>query len=235
MQLERDAQPNAHGISELIIELRPGQTAMFGYGSLLLPRSMEMTLGHPYPNGWVPCALAGWRRSFDVIMPNRSFYELLEEGEFIPQHIVYLNIRPSNEDIMNGLLYILEPEQLEGFDEREWIYDRILITPALRGVTLHGGDAYVYVAKPEWYLKPEDTRKRAALRASYLAMIEEGLKELGQEFRTQYEQSTDPVPTHLVFVDQRRKGTPPVRMGGGIEPGEPPLLRWLPKEDQQPT
>jgi hypothetical protein len=197
----------APGGSARVIDLRPGQVAMFGYGSLLLRRSMELTLGYPYTDICVSCALAGWRRSFDIIMPNRSFYELAAGVEFIPQHIIYLNVRRSNQDIVNGLLYILDLEQIEAFDQREWAYDRHVITSELRGVTLSGGEAYVYAAKPEWLLNPESTRERAALRASYLEIIEDGLKELGQEFRTQYEKSTDPVPTHLVFADQRRVGT----------------------------
>jgi cation transport regulator ChaC len=218
-------EQNASGSSEYVIDLQPGQVAMFGYGSLLLQRSMEQTLGHAYSHVCVPCALEGWRRSFDVIMPNRSFYELLERAEFIPQHIIYLNVRPSNQDLMNGLLYVLEQEQIEAFDEREWIYDRQLVTTALRGVTLRGGEAYVYVARPEWLLNPVNTREYAALRASYLQIIEDGLEALGQEFRTQYEKSTDPVPTHLVFADRRRASAAPVRLGGGVEPGNPPIKK----------
>jgi cation transport regulator ChaC len=221
MQSERNPSES----SEHVINLRPGQIAMFGYGSLLLQRSMELTLGQSYLHICVPCALVGWRRSFDVIMPNRSFYEPLEEAEFVPQHIIYLNVRPSSQDIVNGLLYVLEQEQLEAFDQREWIYDRRLVTSELTGVTLRGGDAYVYVAKPEWYLNSGDTRERAALRASYLKMIEDGLEELGQEFRTQYEKSTDPVPAHLIFADRRRTGMISARFGGGVEPGEPPIKR----------
>ncbi len=140
-QNEMQPEQNAPRGSEHVIDLRPGQVAMFGYGSLLLQRSMEMTLGHPYTNICVPCDLAGWRRSFDVIMPNHSFYELSEGAEFIPQNIIYLNVRPSNQDIVNGLLYILELEQIEAFDRREWIYDRHVITPALRGVSIRGGEA----------------------------------------------------------------------------------------------
>ena len=190
----------------IIVELQPGQVAMFGYGSLLLQRSMELTLGYPYIHACIPCSLVGWRRSFDVIMPNRSFYAVTEGIEFTPQHIIYLNVRSSSQDTVNGLLFILEHEQIEAFDQREWIYDRYLITSSLRGVTIRGGEAYVYVAKEEWLLEPGNTREWAALRASYLEMVEDGLKELGPEFRVQYEASTDPVPTHLIFADQRRVG-----------------------------
>jgi hypothetical protein len=48
---------------------------------------------------------------------------------------------------------------------------------------------------------------------------------LGQEFRAQYEQSTDSLPTHLLFADRRREGIAKARFQGGVEPGEPPLKR----------
>src|SRR5450631_4930363 len=90
--------------TKYVIDLLPGQVAMFGYGSLLLQRSMEQTLGRAYSHICVPCELVGWRRSFDIIMPNRSFYEPIdgtEEVAFIPKHIVYLNVRPSDQDRVN--------------------------------------------------------------------------------------------------------------------------------------
>jgi hypothetical protein len=212
-----------------VIDLLPGQIAMFGYGSLLLQRSMEQTLGYAYSRVCVPCELIGWKRSFDIIMPNRSFYEPAvgtEKAAFIPNHIVYLNIRPSDQDIVNGLLYVLQPDQVIEFDEREWVYDRYDVTSVLRGVTLRGGNAYVYVGKPEWCINPmAETRDRAALRSSYMRMIEEALKELGPEFRVKYEQSTDPLPTHLLFADRRQEGIATSNFQGGVEPGEPPLKR----------
>jgi hypothetical protein len=179
---------------------------MFGYGSLLLQRSMEMTLGKTYDRPRALAWLDGWRRSWDVFMPNSNFYQPLDDGagEFVPQNIVYLNVRPSSGDSVNGVLYVVDAMELEGFDRREWIYDRVTITSALRGVRIEGGDACVYVAKPEWVTPEGCTRDRAALRQTYLDIVETGLMELGAEFRSGYDASTDAVPRHLVFADQRR-------------------------------
>jgi cation transport regulator ChaC len=223
------SEQNGTKSTEYVIDLLPGQIAMFGYGSLLLQRSMEQTLGHVYSQICVPCELIGWRRSFNVMMPNRSFYEPVdgtEEAALIPKHIVYLNIRPSNQDRVNGLLYVLKSDQIESFDAREWIYDRYEVTSALKGVTLRGGSAYAYVGKPEWCINPEaEIRDHAALRSSYMQIVEEGLRELGQGFRAQYEQSTDSLPTHLLFADSRREGIAKAQFQGEVEPGEPPLKR----------
>lgn len=183
---------------------------MFGYGSLLLQRSMELTLGYPYSRKPVPCLLEGWRRCWDVIMPNQNFYEVREDGEFIPQNIIYLNVRPAVGDAANGLLYVLEPEELAAFDRREWVYERRAVGSAIKGVAVEGGEVYAYVAKPEWSLAPGQAREWAALRASYLAIIEEGLVQLGAGFRSHYESSTDATPMDLIFNDRKREGTHPL-------------------------
>jgi cation transport regulator ChaC len=188
------------------INLAEGQILIFGYGSLLLAGSMESTLGKTYDRPRYPCGLKGWRRSWNVYMPNRSFYEPSADGELIPQGIIYLNVTPSADVTVNGVLYVLEAEELEAFDRREWIYSRQPIEQELVGVSVRGGSAFVYVGLPEWSLDPENTvREQAAIRQSYLRMIEEGLDTLGPDFRTSYEQSTDPIPSQLVFADYRKQ------------------------------
>lgn len=188
-----------------VIKLSAGQVLIFGYGSLLLRESMEATLGQRYDETRYICELQGWRRSWDVFMPNEVFYEPGPVNDFVPANIIYLNIKPSADCSVNGLLYRLEENQIEAFDKREWIYDRVDITSRIRGVTVEGGEAYIYTSKPEWLMNPAHTcRQRAALRRTYVEMIERGVSLLGAAFRDQFELSTDPVPNHLVFSDVRR-------------------------------
>src|SRR5262249_41392531 len=150
--------------------------------------------------------IEGWRRSWDVFMPNNAFYERLHDGsEFVPKNLIYLNVRQSLGESVNGVLYVVETTELAGFDRRGWIYDRVIINSALRGVTIEGGDACVYVAKREWTLTESCTRDDAAVRQTYLKIIEEGLAELGSEFRAGYDQSTDAAPSHLLFADRKRR------------------------------
>jgi cation transport regulator ChaC len=188
------------------MRLAPGEMAIFGYGSLLSQRSMELTLGKAYAKARIPCGLEGWRRSWDVMMPNRNFYEPTPEGEFVPHNIIYLNVRESPGETVNGVLYVVDQAELEGFDRREWIYDRMDVTSALRGVHLEG-PACVYVGKQAWIVPAQPSRTFAAVRQSYLDIIEQGLVDLGQEARALYERSTDPVPGHLVFADRKRGDT----------------------------
>jgi hypothetical protein len=190
--------PNPH------FTLSTGQSLIFGYGSLLLQESMEVTLGQPYRKPCYKCALRGWRRSWDVFMPNDLYYEP-GPVEFVPDNIVYLNIRPGASCSANGLLYVLDPGQIDALDRREWIYDRCVVTGDLMGVVIEGGDAYVYTAKPEWELDPDHVhRDKAAIRQSYLDIVERGIKALGEGFRSDFDLSTDSLPVHLVFSDARR-------------------------------
>jgi hypothetical protein len=201
------------------ITLGDGACAIFGYGSLLSVASMERTLGRAYDRAPVACAIRGWRRSWDALVPNSAFYGRTEAGEFVPEHIVYLNVRPDEASAANGLLYVVDAADLRGFDEREWTYDRVDITAALDGVDVRGGRAYVYVGKPEWTLDSSRPRAWAAVRQSYLDIVETGLQTQPEaeraDFRRRYLETTDAVPTERVFADLRRGAAfNPKRPGG---------------------
>jgi len=144
------------------------------------------------------------------MMPNHLFYEPSDSGEFVPAHIIYLNVSASDGVAMNGVVYVLEMDELEAFDRREWIYDRKRVTPAIRDLIVQSGDVYTYAAKPEWILDASCTREWAAVRRSYLDIIDAGLKQLGPAFRKEFEASTDPVRWDLVFNDRKRSGTHPL-------------------------
>lgn len=203
----------------LTATLAEGECALFGYGSLLSVRSMERTLGRAYGRQPISCALRGWRRSWDALVPNSAFYGDADGGAFVPEHIVYLNVRPDPQASANGLLYVIDTRDLTGFDEREWTYDRVDVTSALSGVEVTGGPAYVYVGKSQWLLDAARPRSWAALRQSYLDVIEDGLR--GQpdadraQFRRRYEETTDAVPAERVFVDLRRDAAFDQKRPGG--------------------
>jgi hypothetical protein len=201
------------------VTLANGECALFGYGSLLSVQSMERTLRRSYDRKPVACALRGWRRSWDTIVPNSVFYGEADGGEFVPENILYLNVRPDPDASANGLLYVIEANDLPGFDEREWTYDRVDVTESLSGVDVQGGPAYVYVGKPQWTLDGARPRSWAALRQSYLDIVESGLRSQPEpnraEFRRRYEETTDAVPMERVFVDRRREAMSNPRRPGG--------------------
>jgi len=185
------------------VALRLGEAAVFGYGSLLSRPSLHRTLQREYQGPFVPCVLTGWRRSWDVAMPNEAYYALQGPARLIPRHILYLNIRPEPGGFVNGVLFVVTAAELGAFDAREWIYDRRVITGALRGTLVTGGEAFAYVAKPEHVLRDVTSPDVAAVRASYLAVVASGLQGFDGDFRREFERTSDAVPRHLVIDDRR--------------------------------
>ena len=187
------------------IHLRPGESAIFGYGSLCLRESVERTLGHRYEGPSVRCALAGWRRAWDVAMPNETIYADTASGPLVPESILYLNVRPDADSSVNGVVLVVSTEELEAFDRRESVYNRVRATDALRGVRVDGGDAWVYVAKPEHIRRSVAEPAQAAVLSTYLEIIEAARQHWGDQFRRDWDASSDPVPQHLVIRDRRRE------------------------------
>ena len=183
------------------VELAPGEVGLFGYGSLLLQASMERTLQRPYPRKRYVCSIPGWRRTWDSLYPNKQYYFLDAEGSrCYPDSIVYLNITPSS-DTLNGVMYVVSEAELAGFDRREVYYSRVDITRALLDVEVKGGPAFVYVGKPEFTLRGAATVAHAAIRRSYVDIVNRGLKELGTAFRESYLRSTDEPPEASLIDD----------------------------------
>jgi hypothetical protein len=165
--------------------------------------SAERTLGRPYDGPFERCQVAGWRRSWDVAMPNETFY-YREDGEAVyPRRILYLNVRPDPGTLLNAVVFLVNPRELEAMHAREWVYDARVVTSDLRGVTIEGGDAIMYVAKPEYLLPDARDPRDAAVRASYLRIVQDGLDETDEAFRAEFTRTTDPVPVHLVVEDVR--------------------------------
>ncbi|MGD9853142.1 MAG: gamma-glutamylcyclotransferase family protein [Nitrospirales bacterium] len=194
------------GQSNQRVDLKSGEKAIFGYGSLISVTSLERSLKRRYDGPFMACALEGWQRSWDVVMPNEKFYANIDSGRLYPKNILYLNIQSHPYMLLAGVLFVVTANELEELDQREWIYDRKVITKQLRGVHLTGGNAYTYIAKPEWIMTNITTPGLAAIRMSYLELLEAGFQELGDSFRTAYNRSSHAMPQHLVikdFYDQR--------------------------------
>ena len=186
-----------------VIRLREGESALFGYGSLLSIESLERTLGRTYTGPFAVSGLRGWRRTWDVAMPDQRFHYQDHNGQWtIPDRVLYLNIRRTPESSINGVVFVVHGHELDAYDRREWIYDRAPINDDLEDVRIEGGQAWAYVAKPEYILAPPDTPQKGAVRKTYLDFLADGHRRLGPAFAQRYNASTDPVPTHLIIDDK---------------------------------
>ncbi len=186
------------------ISLAEGEYAIFGFGSLLSIGSIERTLGRRYNGPFVQCEIAGWRRSWDCAMPNTTFV-FRDRGSWVePRMILYLNMHPAPGRALNGVLFIVGEADLARFDEREWIYQRADVSSSVRGTTVNGGPVWAYVGRPEYVMPPPALPSTAAVRQSYLRILEDGQRDLGPEFMARYFDTSDAVPQHLVVEDHRK-------------------------------
>ena len=188
-------------MEEPTIQLREDETAVVGYGSLLSSSSISKTIGREYDGPFIICKIEGWRRSWDVSMPNQAFYYEEHAERVYPEKILYLNVRPEPESLMACVVFVLESDELKAMHHREWIYTHPVVTGSLRGVRIEGGDAIMYVAQEEHIVCGIMSPREAAVRASYLRILEQALQSADAFFRTEYERTTDPVPDQLVIED----------------------------------
>ncbi|HWW60601.1 MAG TPA: hypothetical protein VN181_04460 [Thermoanaerobaculia bacterium] len=188
-------------MDDKVIRLRAGQTAVVGYGALLLRESIGSFIRLAYDRPFATCYVEGWRRCWNVGMPNAAFYFEQNAVRIYPEKIVYLNVRPAD-TLLNCVLFVLEASELEVLHRCEWIYYPVRVNDSLRHVRVHGGDAILYCGRPDFHVGPIRSPVEGGIRASYVKTIDAALDSIGALFRTDYEQSTDPVPQHLVIDDR---------------------------------
>ncbi len=155
-------------MDEPVVQLAADETAVIGYGSLLSIESLSRTLKEPYTGPFLFCHLEGWRRSWDVSMPNEAYYFEESNERVYPEQIIYLNLRPAPQELLNCVLFVVRNDQLEAMHDREWIYDATVVNDQLRNVQLQGGEAIVYVAREENLARAISGPRTGAIRRSYL-------------------------------------------------------------------
>jgi hypothetical protein len=205
-------------MSDTTIRLAPGQTAVIGYGSLLAKNSISRMLEREYDGPFLACHVEGWRRSWDVAMPNEAFYYVEDDVRTYPRKIVYLNVRRSPGALLNVMLFVVNDDELQAMHGREWIYDPLDVTADLRGVRVEGGEAIMYVARDEFLVRGNSNRLEAAIRASYLRILSQALEATTAEFRDEYARTTDAVPSDLVIDDTLDPDRPSPWAGFGYKP-----------------
>lgn len=186
---------------EQLINLQTDEVAVVGYASLLSINSLSRTLNREYDGPFYFCQLNGWKRCWNVSMPNRAFYYLENNFRVYPPKIIYLNVEPTPNTFINCSIFVLKSQELEMLNQREWIYAPELVNDFINGVTVTGGNVVMYVARPEHLISDVSTPHVAAIRASYLKLLDSTLNTTNESFYMEYKRTTDPIPQHLVIND----------------------------------
>lgn len=155
-------------------------------------------------------------------MPNVAFYYDDAGIRVYPRKIVYLNVHPSESSTLNCTILVVTNQELQLLHQWEWVYQPVDVSQMLRGVQVKGGPAILYVGRPEHLIQDVEDRQEAAVRRSYLTILEAALSAGDRRFRREYAQSTDPVPMHLVIEDVFDSGRP--------NPWEPAGLSYFPDD-----
>lgn len=184
------------------LRLNEGEVAVVGYGSLFSAPSVSTTLGREYDGPFLIGHVAGWRRRWNAAMPNQAFYYERSGERVYPERIVYLNVERERGALMNCVVFVIRKDELAAMDSREWIYDRTVVTNDLRDVIVQGGDAVMYVAREDCISPNTTSPREAAIRASYVRILDTALASLPADVRAAYERSTDAIPRELLIDDR---------------------------------
>lgn len=171
----------------------PSKTYIFGYGSLVCPDDIAVTLGHTV-DVIQPVTLQGWIRDWSVVVDNRlsrpRYYQLVEDNS-IPDYVVALNVRRPGEGEVatnpNGVLFEVSEADLLLLDARECNYDRVDVTEDVLGAP--NGVIYTYTGLPQ-HLMQVYAGQPVIVPQSYAHLVTNGFATLSKEMHIQYLHST---------------------------------------------
>jgi hypothetical protein len=179
---------------------------VFGYGSLVSPRQVAVTLGRQVDLIY-PVELRDWVRDWSIVLENSSSprcYELADGT--VPENVACLTIRRplKNEKATNpnGVLIEVTEEDILRLDDRERHYDRVDVTGQINGE--HEGRVFTYVSRPQYSRMLSDFDD-VILPGSYSEVVEQAFQDLGDDMYKNYVQSTlqPALPLHeTVFVNR---------------------------------
>jgi len=184
---------------------------LFGYGSLALLESAELTLGRPIPR-LLPTELRGWRRRFSQRRDNLTCEKTFEcVGGRRPEWILGLNIESGQDPAgpVNGVVIELSEAELDRLDIREIRYDRVDVTDLVDGEGLP--DRIVTYTAKDFHFAPEPPED-AVILANYAKAVETGFAALGPGELSRYRATTGPYPVELaeaaLVIDNIPDGNP---------------------------
>ena len=186
---------------------------VFGYGSLVLPESIEMTLGRPVAMS-PPVRLRGWRRRFSQARDNLTCEKTFEVGGGRrPEWILGLNVEPGEDGAgpVNGVVIEIAEMEMDRLDIREIRYDRVDVSEQIEGEREGLPDRIVTYTAKSHHFAPEPPDD-AVILATYAHAIEQGFEALGPDELDHYRRTTGPDPVERVHaklvVDRIPDGNP---------------------------
>jgi len=156
-------------------------TFVFGYGSLVNPKSIQRTLGREISEeDLLEARLSDHVRKWQLV--DWVIIQDLNLERIIPA--IFLDIVREQGKEVNGILFQLSEEELDKMDCSERNYDRIHISNLIEPIV--SDPVYMYVGKEKYTVPP----KESVVLAQYERLIEDGVSFWGNAFQQHYYEST---------------------------------------------
>jgi hypothetical protein len=160
---------------------------LFGYGSLLSPRSINRTLPGFLDRGQrlIPLIAHNWRRTWNAVMPNTS--RLNDGNGFTPRGIAFMNVEPEEGAKALGIVFPVYENDVKALDVREHLYHRAEVTDFKWLADVSADKDLVrlpiitYSADEPW--THESPLKTVGIREDYRHLIRNAGKVLDQQYQ----------------------------------------------------
>ncbi len=180
-------------------------TWVFGYGSLVDPRSLARTIDRLAEIGVdaFQADLAGFGRRWN--------YGTLAVGESVDEpgrewRIVALGLEAAADESVNGLIARVDDDDLAALDRRERNYDRVDVTAAMTiAVDIDVGAVVTYVPRAEPVERFEQARAdgTAAISKRYWDLVDNAFAALGPGQQERYRATTPDAGIPVVELHER--------------------------------
>ncbi len=180
-------------------------TWVFGYGSLVDPRSLARTIDRLAEIGVdaFQADLAGYGRRWN--------YGTMAVGESVDEpgrewRIVALGLEVAAHESVNGLIARVDDDDLAALDRRERNYDRVDVTAAMTfAADIDVGAIVTYVPRAEPVERFERSRAdgTAAISKRYWDLVDAAFAALGPEQQERYRATTPDAGIPVVELHER--------------------------------
>lgn len=184
---------------------------VFGYGSLVSPRSLGATIGRSVDRdtGFAASILHGFNRSWNYgSLRQRATWDG-PHGRVDAGIVVSLGLVADPQRSTNGAIVRVSAEEFVELDRRESDYDRVDVSDRVQSDTdAVGGPraprVFTYVPRPSAIERYEQARGdlRAAVKQEYVHLVEEAFTALGSDALARF-RATTPEPDVPVVAPER--------------------------------
>ncbi len=173
---------------------------VFGYGSLICPRSANRTLRRPRPPADLrPAVLHGYERVWQLVVP--LAFDADPNRAARPGVFLDIAIAPGAGCL--GAVFSVSPDELARLDRREAEYDRLDVTRLIDPPPAQ--TVYAYRGRPAHTRPPAD----AVIPRRYWRLVEDAAARYGPAFARRFAASTR--PTRLPLADGHYRAVRHVR------------------------